>query len=66
MRFKSSHHQRPELPQFWHLWSLMMPTFGSHDAKIMPKKTYQNQALKETKDAKTKTNLVFIDVTFGS
>ena len=37
MRFKSRHHQRTELPRFWHLWSLMMPTFGSHDAKKMPK-----------------------------
>ena len=38
MRFKSRHNQRPELPWFWHLWTLMMPTFGSHDAKMMPDK----------------------------
>ena len=34
----------------------MMPIFCSHDAKIMPKKTYQTQAEKETKDAQNQNN----------
>ena len=44
-----------------------MPTFESHDAKMMPKKTYKNQASRETKDAKdakdakTKTSVVSND-----
>ena len=29
-----------------------MPTFESHDATMMPKKTYKNQGSRETKDAK--------------
>ena len=43
---------------------LMIPTFGSHDAQMMLKKTYQNQASKETNDAKTKTVLVYDDAYF--
>ena len=35
---KRRHQEVPELPIFWHLWSLMMPTFGSHEANLMPKK----------------------------
>ena len=38
MRFKIGHHQRQELPWFWHLWTLMMPSFGFHYAKMMPNK----------------------------
>ena len=29
-----------------------MSSFESHDAKMMPKKTYKNQESRETKDAK--------------
>ena len=32
-RIKSRHHQIPEMTWFWHLWNIIMPTFGSHDAK---------------------------------
>ena len=46
MRLKSRHHQRPEFSRFWHLWSLMMPTFGSHDVKMMPKR-YKNHKMDE-------------------
>ena len=35
--------------------------FGPHDAKIMPKNTYQNQVSRENNDAKPKTTLVFND-----
>ena len=38
MRFKSRLHQRPEEHGFLHLCTLMMPTFGSHEANIMPNK----------------------------
>ena len=34
LRLKSKHHLRSEVPWFWHLCSCMMPTFGSHDAKM--------------------------------
>ena len=44
MRPKSKLHERPKMPKLRQLWSLMMPTSESHDAKMMPKKTYQNQA----------------------
>ena len=54
------------MPKLWHHWFLMIPTFGPHDAKMMPKKTYQNQASRENKDAKTKTTLVSNDAFFGS
>ena len=40
MRIKSRHHD------------LMMPPFGSNDAKIMPKKTLRKQASWETRDTK--------------
>ena len=52
------------MPKLWHHWFLMIPTFGPHDAKMMPKKTYQNQASRENKDAKTKTILVSNDAFF--
>ena len=47
-----------------------MSSFESHDAKMMPKKTYKNQASRETKDAKdakdakTKTTVVSNDAYF--
>ena len=47
-----------------------MPTFESHDAKMMPKKTYKNKESRETKDAKdakdakTKITVVSNDVYF--
>ena len=38
MQTKIRHQEVPELPIFWHLWSLMMSTSGSHEANLMPKK----------------------------
>ena len=42
----------------------MMPTLGSHDAKMTPKKKYQNHTSRDTKDAKRKTTLVSNDAYF--
>ena len=54
---KSKHHEKPMMPKLWQHWFLMRPSFWSHDAKMMLKKTYQNQASKETKDAKKNKKL---------
>ena len=35
MRPKSKHHENPMIPKLWPHWFLMMPTFGSNDAKMM-------------------------------
>ena len=52
MRPKSRHHERAKMPKPRHLWSLMMSTFESQDAKI-PKMSKMPRCQNwETKDAK--------------
>ena len=52
MRSKIRHHERPEMPTPWHIWSLMMPAFRYHDARNLQKKSLQKQVYWETREGK--------------
>ena len=52
MRLKSRHYERAKMPKPRHLWSLMMYTFKSQDAKMSKMSKIPKCKKLDTKDAK--------------